>query len=268
MRGGCFLLFSLLVFVLVASMTAPPAKADSLPPEAEIVYPLPGTWERASYVNIAARFSDPDGIDLSSLSMKIDNMSLVISWTNFEAWGHAEGLAEGAHTAEVKVSDNLGNGPTVLTWSFLVDGTLPVVDITYPTGDPVLEDGSINLAWTGSDVPSGIDRYEVTLDDGPPVDVGDVTTCSFHALPPGVHNFEVTAYDLAGNANADPRRAVATVPTPPQGNTTNYYTGVAADPLPAWAIVLIMVNAVEAAAVAWVVLRQRRRTPGGEKPGP
>ena len=162
----------------------------------------------------------------------------------------------------VEAWDGVGNGPTVVTWDFRIDATLPVVDITSPTGDPVIEGGSVTVTWTGSDVPSGIDHYEVALDDGWPVDVGTATTYSFHALPPGVHSFEVDAYDVAGNSNSAPRRATATVPTPPIGNTTNYnYAGVAAEPLPAWAIVLIMINAVEAAAIAWVVLRQRRRPP-------
>src|SRR3989442_12289306 len=91
----------------------------------------------------------------------------------------------------------VGNGPTVVTWSFSIDTVPPVVVITTPTGNPELTNGSMTLAWTGSDAASGIDHYEVRLDSGLPIDVGTATSLPFPAPPPGIPYFQVTPFDRA-----------------------------------------------------------------------
>ena len=159
----------------------------------------------------------------------------------------------------------MGNGPTVVTWSFSLDATPPEVAITSPSGNPELTDGSVTLAWTGSDAGSGIQRYEVQLDDGPPVDVGTATSLPFPSLLPGIHYFYVFAYDAVGNSKNS--SALATVPaSSANSNSTTLVTVVVPDGIPLWAIVLVVINAVEAAAIAWLAFGRRRPPPG--TPGP
>jgi len=273
-----FLAFGALA-VAVASMTVapasgasgPPAVADANPPAAEVLYPLPGTWTYSTNPTLRVRFADPDGIMVSSIRMDVDGLRLTLSapspGTVVVAYGYAGATLDGTHTANATALDQVGNGPTVLTWSFSVDTTIPVVVITSPSGNPVLADGSVTLAWTGTDTGSGIDRYNVRLDGGPIFGVGTATTFPFHNLTPGVHYFWVTAYDAAGNYNyySDTAIAIATVPAPPPpgppANATTQVTVVVPDQIPSWAVALVAINAAEAAAIAWVALRQRREAP-------
>ena len=280
-----FLAFGALV-VAVASMTVapasgasgPPAVADANPPTGEVLYPLPGTWTYSANPTLRVRFADPDGIVVSSIRMDVDGLPLTLSTpspgTVVVAYGYAPATLDGPHAANASASDQLGNGPTVLSWTFSVDTTIPVVVITSPSGNPVLADGSVTLAWTGTDTGSGIDRYNVRLDDGPWFSVGTATTFLFHNLTPGVHYFWVTAYDVAGNYNyySDQAIAIATVPAPPPsgppGTPTTQVTVVVPEQIPSWAVALLAVNLVEAAAIAWLAAGRRRGPSGGSKPGP
>jgi len=277
--------FGVLVVVAVACAPLPsasggsetPALTDTSPPTGTIENPLPGSWED-SYVYIEALFVDPDGVSSGSLSLALDGFSLSYdrsadpSWRSVRVYDYVYGLEEGPHTVEARAQDILGNGPTVLTWSFSVDDTDPILTITYPVGNPLLANASVVLAWTGSDVPSGIDHYRVQADDGPMFNVGNVTSFPFHALAPGIHFFRVMAYDKAGNYNSlsDPPIAVATVPNPPPAAppvvnaTVNATTNAAIqvtlsgpDQVPAWGIGLIVITTAEAVAVAALALRPR-----------
>lgn len=260
----CFALcLALLVGVALISMPRasaefrPPDSADSLPPTGEILYPLPGGWSAYPYVSIGVRFLDPDGIMVSSLSVAVDGVPIVTSWNGIIVNAYIQGLAEGPHTAEARASDQLGNGPTVLSWPFSLDTTRPVINITSPSGNPELTDGSVTLRWTGTDLPSGIDRYQVRLDSGPSIDVGTATSFPFPELAPGIHYFMVTGYDLAGNSAAT--TSIATVPAPAAqdpGNTT-VVVSLSGD-MPGWALALIVISIAELAAIIGLILQRRR----------
>lgn len=282
--------FGVLLVAVAACAPLPPASAgpvppgptDLSPPAGEILRPLPGSW--TSYPSLNVRFMDPDRIMLSSIQMDIDGYALTVSTygtgTVVEAYSYSNvRFSEGLHMANASASDAVGNGPTVLSWSFSVDTTPPVVTITNPVGNPVLPDGSVTLRWTGTETGSGIDHYEIRLDDGLLFRVGTATEFPFHNLTPGVHYFTVSATDVAGNGqyytDDSYAVAVATVPPPPPtgptdsgGNTTNQITVNVPEALPSWAIVLVAINAVEAAAIAWVALRGRRAPPAGGKSSP
>lgn len=258
--------------------SGPPAIADTSPPTGTVLSPLPGSWED-SYVHIEARFVDPDGVSSGSLALALDGFPLSYdrsadpSWRSVTVGDYVYGLEEGPHTVEARAQDIFGNGPTVLSWSFSVDDTDPVVRITYPVGNPLLANASVVLSWAGSDVPSGIDHYRISVDGGVMFNVGNVTSFPFHALAPGIHFFRVMAYDRAGNYNSlsDPPIAVATAPNPPPAAppvvnaTVNATTNAAIevtlsgpDQIPAWGLGLIVVSAVEAVAVLVLALRPRR----------
>jgi len=251
----------------------PPDPTDANPPAGTILSPLPGTWQTYSYVYLRVWFSDPDGIANSSLYMAIDGRPLTIYWTATESdvWlsTAADGLSDGTHNAEAGASDQLGNGPTVLRWSFSKDATPPRVEITSPVGNPVLANGSVVLAWTGSDTESGIDHYQVKLDDGPPIDVGNVTSFPFNGLEVGVHYFYVRAFDVAGNSDYNFEVAIGTVlfdvppppPPPPSPANTTIAVTLSGD-TPSWALALLVLSAAELGAIlvlAWGDLGRGRR---------
>jgi hypothetical protein len=242
----------------------------------EIQHPPADGWLTYPYAWVRVRFSDPDGIETSSLAVQVDGTPLTVFWSGNGTDGvlHGDGgpLAEGTHIAEARAMDRLGNGPTVLSWPFSVDSIPPIVNITYPSGNPELADGSVTLTWTGSDAGSGIDHYWIRIDDGPYLNVGTVTSFPFHDLVPGIHYFYVSAIDVAGNSDYYSRDvvAVATVPRPPASpvNTTTQVIVTVPEGVPSWAVALVAVNAAEAAAVAWLGLRRRRESRGGSAQNP
>ena len=270
MRAGCFPIVCLLLVIVLwfggptASGTAVgPQPADTSPPTGTVLYPKAGSWTSNGYIYLGARFVDPDGISVSSLSLTVDGLPVTVTWNNPTMYGTVVALTDGSHAVEARASDLVGNGPTIVSWSFSVDTVPPVVTISRPLGNPELVNGSTTLAWTGSDDASGIKGYNVRLDNGWAIDVGTGTSFSFPDLAPGVHYFQVLAADGAGNTAWG--STMATVPFPPANSTTRI-TVVMPDQIPSWAIVLVVINAIEAAGVAWLALRQRRERPGAPPP--
>ncbi len=262
-RGRRLAALGILLSVLAASVSIRPTVADTNPPAGSVLYPTPGAWVTTDDVGFAVEFTDPDGVGQWSISMELDGVVLEVtsspvgtSTTDVRAYGYAIGVAEGLHTVVAAAMDELMNGPAILTWSFSVDTVPPVVAFTHPLGNPVLPNGSVVLAWNGSDSGSGIDRYEVRLDNGSWIDVGNATAFPFQGLAPGVHTVSLRAYDVAGNAVAQVPVEVVTVPSPP----------LPTDLLAALVITLAAIGAAGAAAIAWPVLRRRRGPPGGGKP--
>ncbi len=261
----------------------PPVVADTDPPVGGIDGPLPGRCVTDRSIYVSVWFMDRDGIDESSISLAVDGAPLWpttypsdANWTDVRVRGYGNWVVDGPHTAEARAADRLGNGPRVLNWSFSVDASPPVVTVTAPVGNPLVEDGSVTLEWTGTDDASGVDHYLIRLDDGPYIDVRRATSFPFRGLPPGMHYFYIVAYDVAGNSNGyyyGGVAAVATVPTPPPtvtppANLTTQVTVVVPDQVPAWAVPLVAITAAEAVAIAGLALRGRAKRLGGGKPGP
>jgi len=198
--------------------------------------------------------------------MTLDGITLTSSFYDFVLSANAYGLPEGLHTATARASDQLGNGPTVLSWSFSTDTRRPEAEITFPVGNPIVADGSLVMTWTGNDTGSGIDHFLVKLDDGPDVDVGKVVSFPFHNLSAGVHYFSLTPVDAAGNTPYYQEVAVATVPPPPASPANTTLVVTLSNEVPLWAIALILINAVELVAIVGLALRPRREPRGREPP--
>ncbi|MFX0066377.1 MAG: Ig-like domain-containing protein, partial [Candidatus Hermodarchaeota archaeon] len=84
----------------------------------------------------------------------------------------------------------------------LRDMTTPTISITSPTNDSLTDQTSITVDWSGSDAGTGIDYYEVFLNEG---SQGTTTSLSMGVSlsADGYHNITVVAYDNAGNSNQD-----------------------------------------------------------------
>ncbi|MFP3871828.1 MAG: InlB B-repeat-containing protein [Candidatus Aenigmatarchaeota archaeon] len=122
-------------------------------------------------------------------------------------------VEDGEHTVEVRgVNENItssasgvnlfgAGGQAVEDVSFTVDTTPPDVNIITPEDEETFDVDSIRSEWTGSDEVSGIDYYEVKLDDGDweEEDV-DITLSN---LEEGDHTIQVRAVDHAGNVGED-----------------------------------------------------------------
>jgi hypothetical protein len=98
--------------------------------------------------------------------------------------------------------DNAHNNETVPadngTWT-TVDTTPPTVTIGTPSEGSTAGSATVDVAWTGEDVASGIAGYEVMLDGGAWVAIGLGTEHSFIDVADGNHTVHVKAIDNAGH---------------------------------------------------------------------
>ncbi|MFX1250120.1 MAG: Ig-like domain-containing protein [Promethearchaeota archaeon] len=109
--------------------------------------------------------------------------------------------ADGYHNITVVAYDNAGNSNQDTIW-VQRDMTDPTISITSPANDTITNQDNITVQWSGSDAESGIDYYEVFMDD---VSQGTTTglSMSVNLGTDGYHNITVVAYDTAGNSNQD-----------------------------------------------------------------
>jgi hypothetical protein len=96
---------------------------------------------------ISADYSDPLGINVSSVMVTVDGID-VTSFATVTASGVTylplTALPEGVHTVYVEVKDNVGNLATA-TWSFTV--VIPLAPITNLTTKVVINTNSVELEW-------------------------------------------------------------------------------------------------------------------------
>ncbi|MGA1820433.1 MAG: NosD domain-containing protein, partial [Thermoplasmatota archaeon] len=82
------------------------------------------------------------------------------------------------------------------------DVVRPTVTIGSPKEGAVLNDPDVYVDWIGVDN-IAIDRFEITLDDEPTIDVGLNDHYLFLDLAEGQHTFEVRIYDMAEHNRSD-----------------------------------------------------------------
>jgi hypothetical protein len=97
--------------------------------------------------------------------------------------------------------DVAGNAEDVQTLEIIVDNTVPeITALTLTDDDGVLTVSSATVEWTGSDAMSGIDHYEIKVDNGEYSGMGTQGKKTFGSLSDGSHTITVKAVDEAGNS--------------------------------------------------------------------
>ncbi|MHA1186045.1 MAG: Ig-like domain-containing protein, partial [Candidatus Heimdallarchaeota archaeon] len=94
----------------------------------------------------------------------------------------------------VDLLENTGQASIFVTY----DGTDPLLTIDSPNNGDAVNSSTINLEWTASDALSGIDEFDVLIDN-----VEYTTTTSSSQIVPlngdKEYKFDIIAYDVAGN---------------------------------------------------------------------
>ncbi|MEF8874076.1 MAG: S8 family serine peptidase [Candidatus Thermoplasmatota archaeon] len=107
-----------------------------------------------------------------------------------------EDLPDDEHIIEVRAVDVAGNEETTRV-SFIVDTTPPDLQITSPSEDELRTD-FVTVEWECKENETGIDRYEIKIDDGEWETV-EGRSHKFEGLEDGSYTVEVRATDQAGN---------------------------------------------------------------------
>ncbi len=113
-----------------------------------------------------------------------------------------EGLTDGEHTVDVRAFDH-ANNRAVDNVTFIVDLTDPLIDIVSPNHGEVISSVNITVEWVGSDDGSGIDYYEIRINEGEWINIGLNTSHQFTDLEEGDHTVDVRVTDNAGNNATD-----------------------------------------------------------------
>ena len=138
-------------------------------------------------------------------------------------------------TVWVKYRDGAGLESSVYNDTIFLDTTLPSATVLSPTEGQVLTSSNVTATWSGSDIGSGINNYEIRLDVENWINKGTSTTHAFTGVSDGNHSISLKVIDKAGNSRGYERTFSAfqgvqrtlTVtsahgnPNPPVGN--NYY---------------------------------------------
>lgn len=168
-------------------------------------------------------------------------------------WVGAITLSEGSNTVFARASISWGN--YLVTYSspgvkIICDLTAPVIGSLRPLQDSHLRTDKVTVTWQGTDSISGIDHYEVRIDDSLWIDVDSSTSYQFADLNDGEHTIHVKAVDRAGN----------TVEAATSVNTTADIFSFDG-PYYGLPIVGIVLAVVIAAILAVMTLRKRKGSP-------
>jgi hypothetical protein len=129
------------------------------------------------------------------------------------------GLADGAHTFEVRAVDAGVADPTPASFSWTIDTAVPDTVLDSHPADPSAT-AAASFAYHASEASAS---FQCRLDSGQFAACG-AGGKSYSAVSDGAHTFEVRAHDAAGNADASPATYTWTVDTPepnPPNTTVN-----------------------------------------------
>ena len=179
---------------------------ETVKPTITVVSPTSGAYVINNNPTFTWDVTDSgSGIDISSISIKIDNSSTPITsgitttaitggyrctYTPFGA------LADGSHTIKYNVSDNDGNAAIESTITITIDTVAPTLNVTSPTDNLVTNVGTVTVSGTTNDATSS--PVTVTV-NGSAVTVGSGGAFSTTVtLNEGSNTITVVATDSAG----------------------------------------------------------------------
>ncbi len=167
---------------------------DTTPPEMEIT--SPGHGELLNRNDVTLEWTGEDETtEIDRYEVRVDGGDWIDVGKN-EIYTF-EGLSEGDHVFELRGWDTAGNSD-IISINFTIDITPPDLSIISPSSGEVIHNTSVIVDWEGHDN-SGINYYEVRIDDGDWIYMGKLTRNTFNELSDGEHTVEVRAWDNAGN---------------------------------------------------------------------
>lgn len=167
----------------------------------------PAGWIGTAGPTVSADYSDPSGVDPSSVQVMIDGAALAGCLAGPSSVScPASGLSEGGHTLTVEASDMAGNSASVFS-PFNVDTQAPVVSPGGPIGTISSAAVTITASFNDPDPGSGIDSGSLTVSlDG--AALGGCTiaatqvSCPVSNLGEGKHDVDVAVSDNVAHSGA------------------------------------------------------------------
>ena len=189
-------------FAIVASGAL---SSDATPPSASDEFPTNNSYTNNSTTSVSINITDSGvGVNLSSIEMSINNNPVIFTNTSISNGYKIENITstpydDGLFAVLINASDNASNSLTY-NWSFTIDTTLPVVNITSPTELQVMQTSTTNLNITTNET-SDI-WYRIGNGDNSEEVRGMALNTTLTQLNDSHYNITAFARDLAGNLNS------------------------------------------------------------------
>ena len=171
-----------------------------------------------------------------------DNMDLHINYTFYvngtlNVEGNADNgssistnlqnLNNGSYIVELEALDNAGNRKNSTNITIFIDTVKPSMQLYFPEDGNVTSDGDVYFNWTANDNLAPIIECNLTIDGDVNITVnvtnGVAWNETVNGLNAGLHHWNVTCIDLAGNFNTSETRNF-TVPMPDLYIESDYIT--------------------------------------------
>jgi len=194
---------------------------DNTKPTISIISPCSG--EFFNQTNITINWNGNDNISgVKYYKIQIDDGL----WTDMGVSTNytIKNLTDGFHRVKVYIIDNAGN-ENICSLLLTIDTVDPIVTIISPKYYNILNTDKVKINWTGNDDNSGIDHFEIRIDERTWIDVGNRTSYTFKDLTNSDHIVDVKVFDKAKNQDIDTVRfTIDIIPPVIKDITYNYPT--------------------------------------------
>ncbi len=226
---------------------------DNNPPFVRITQPNKNTFLRG-YVNITVSAQD-GGSGIDHVDFYIDGSKIYTDNTlpYSYSWNTAN-YGNGNHQIKVIAYDRAGFSATDSIYVY-VDNSAPILKIISPSQNYVSNKVSVTIKWSGTDSNSGIDHYEIKIDNGHWINVG-LNTTYVAKLSIGKHTIAIKAIDRAGNV------AISEVTITIKNSSNNNASQSSPTGSLGWPILLIgIITAITIAGIIFALWKRRQRKP-------
>jgi hypothetical protein len=172
-------------------------KVDTLAPLIKIDKPNPNSYFKTTDVEISW-FGDDLGSGMNNYWIKLDNDKFMD--VGSKTVDKLSGLTEGKHKVFVRGFDLAGNMYEE-SISFYIDSGKPIINVTEPAENAKITTSEVTIKWSGDDEVSGIDYFEIKLDNENFRNIGKKSRFTFTEITKGPHIVYVRATDSVGNIN-------------------------------------------------------------------
>ena len=186
---------------------------------------------------------DDSGIDPNTISIKLDNGSVVTSGINKAAitkgyrctYTPSQALTDGAHSVYFNVTDHDGNAATQVTTAITIDTTPPVLTLSSPVDNLVTNNPSCVVSGVTNDNLSSPVTVKVNNQEVSVAENGSFSTTL--TLTEGENTITVVATDGAGKSSTVTRPVILDTHAPVFSQVT-----IAPNPVDAGATYIITVK--------------------------
>lgn len=182
------------------SVTAESAEYEAIGAQVTINYGA--TYATTVSVTLILSSNDPQ-YTIAQMCFSNDNITFTNweSYTTSRSWTLPEG--DGLKTVYAQFMNGTGSISPLYFDTIILDATPPTITITYPVNASEIASSTLVATWTGFDATSGINDYEVRMDNDMWINVRTNITQAFGNLTEGQHMIYLKVTDRAGLSNQE-----------------------------------------------------------------